>query len=108
MLVFIHACEDFYEGLHGVEDMRVADVRDMNEADDWGREMSYEVIESYGMDEHYDLDDDGDDYGYGEHLVWTVHKIKDEFIGLGAQELERLAARVHGAEGFIEQYCELG
>jgi hypothetical protein len=113
MLVFIHAYEDFYEGLHGVEDMRVVDVKTEREADEWGREMSYEVIESYGMDEHYfDADEeDEDDIDYadmniGEHTCWTVFKIKDEFVGLGEQELEHLATRVHGASSFIDKYCE--
>ena len=108
MLVFIHACEDFYEGLHGVEDMRVADVLNMDEADEWGREMSYEVIESFGMEEHYGFDEDDFEDGYGEHLVWTVHKIKDEYVHMGAAELERLATCVHGADDFIELFCELG
>lgn len=108
MLVFVHAYEDFYCGLHGVEDMRVVDVNDMKEADEWGREMSYEVIESYGMDEHYfDEDMDEEEMDYGEHTCWEAFRIKDEFVGLGERELERLASRVHGASSFIDKYCVL-
>ena len=107
MLVFIHAYEDFYCGLHGVEDIRVEDLDSMEQADEWGREMSYDVIESYGMDEHYfDEDAEEDEMDYSEHLSWSVFKIKDEFVGLGAEQLEHLASRVHGAESFIDKYCE--
>lgn len=106
MLVFIHAYEDFYCGLHGVEDMRVEEVSSMKEANEWGREMSCEVIDSYGMDEHYGFDEDDEEMDYSEHLCWSVFKIKDEFVGLGAKELEHLASRVHGAESFIDKYCE--
>ena len=72
MLVFIHAYEDFYCGLHGVEDMRVEDLDSMEQADEWGREMSYDVIESYGMDEHY-FDEDAEEDAAKHLLALHLH-----------------------------------
>ena len=112
MLFFIHATEDMYCGLHGVEDMRVEDLKDVKEANDWGREMSEEVICSYGMESEYgyfDEDEDEEDsfeFDLREHLQWTVMKIKDEYVHLGAKELERIATRVTGADDFMKKYCE--
>lgn len=107
MLVFIHAFEEMYQGLHGIEDMRVVEVQSMAEADDWGREMSCGVIESYGLNEEYGYEEDDEEMDYREHMAWCVFRIKDEYVGLGEEELERLACRVHGAEGFIDKYCVL-
>lgn len=56
----IRAYDNFYEGLHGMETYNILEGTE-EEADEWGLEMSYEVIESY-MDIYNSLEDDIREY----------------------------------------------
>ena len=47
MLVYIFACETSYGGLHGMYDEDVVEVRDMEEANEYGYGMAEGVVESY-------------------------------------------------------------
>lgn len=47
MRVVIHAYDQTYGGLHGVEDYGVITVDSIEEAEEYGSEMSYDVINSY-------------------------------------------------------------
>ncbi len=46
-LYLIYAAEGKYQGLHGMYNMDVVWCEDDNEADEYGCQMSYEVMESY-------------------------------------------------------------
>lgn len=48
MIVAIHAFENTYGGLHGIEHHRVVEVDDIQQAEEWASEESREVMESYG------------------------------------------------------------
>lgn len=48
MIVAIHAFENTYGGLHGIENHRVVEVEDVKAAEEWASDDSREVIESYG------------------------------------------------------------
>lgn len=107
MRVFIYACEDMYHGLHGIEDMRVVEVGSIEEADEYGREMSGDVIDTY--DTLRDFDDYEDEEAYEEAfleaLEWYVYPIDEEKAkDLSTEELNRLASR-EGCDLFVEEYC---
>lgn len=98
MRVFIYACESIYGGLHGMYNQVVTDVYDLNEADNLGREMAWEVIDSY------DCFDDYSEEELRESLEWYVSPIKAE-ITLSDEELDEIAYDI-GYEEFEEKYCE--
>ena len=92
MLVYIFACEGSYGGLHGMYDEDIVEVRDMEEADEYGYEMAQGVAESYDY-EYEDIE---------QELEWRVYKIKE---GISAEEA-RAALGSHDEEGFVAEYCE--
>ena len=95
MLVYIFACESSYGGLHGMYDEDVVEVRDMEEANEYGYEMAQGVVESYGY--YFDEDEDIE-----QELEWRVYKIKE---GISADEA-RAALSSYDEEGFVAKYCE--
>ena len=92
MLVYIFACEGSYGGLHGMYDEDIVEVRDMEEADEYGYEMAQGVAESYDY-EYEDIE---------QELEWRVYKIKE---GISADEA-RAALGSYNEEGFVAEYCE--
>ena len=94
MLVYIFACEASYGGLHGMYDEDVVEVRDMEEANEYGYGMAEGVVESYDC---FDEDEDIE-----QELEWRVYKIKE---GISAEEA-RAALGSHDEEGFVAEYCE--
>ena len=94
MLVYIFAYEDSYGGLHGIYDADVVEVRDIEEANEYGYEMAEGVVESY------DCFDDEEDIE--QELEWRIYKIKE---GISAEEA-RAAVCSHNEEGFVAEYCE--
>ena len=94
MLVYIFACETSYCGLHGMYNVDVVEVQDMEEANEYGYEMALGVVESYGC-----FDDDED---IEQELEWRIYKIKE---GISAEKA-RAAACLHDKEGFVAEYCE--
>ena len=94
MLVYIFACESSYGGLHGMYDVDVVEVQDMEEASKYGYEMALGVVESY--------DCFNDDEEVEQELEWRIYKIKE---GISAEEA-RAAVCLHNEEGFVAEYCE--
>ena len=94
MLVYIFACEASYGGLHGMYDEDVVEVRDMEEANEYGYEMAEGVVESYDC---FNEDEDIE-----QELEWRVYKIKE---GISADEA-RAALGSYDEEGFVAEYCE--
>ena len=94
MLVYIFACESSYGGLHGMYDEDVVEVKDMEEANEYGYGMAAGVVESYDC---FDEDEDIE-----QELEWRVYKIKE---GISAEEA-RAALGSHDEEGFVAEYCE--
>ena len=92
MLVYIFACEGSYCGLYGMYDADVVEVRDMEEANEYGYGMAEGVVESY----------DCFDEVVEEELEWRIYKIKE---GIFAKEA-RAALGSHDEEGFVAEYCE--
>ena len=94
MLVYIFACESSYGGLHGMYDEDVVEVRDMEEANEYGYGMAEGVVESYDC---FDEDEDIE-----QELEWRVYKIKE---GISVEEA-RAALGSYDEEGFVAEYCE--
>ena len=94
MLVYIFACESSYGGIHGMYDEDVVEVRDMEEANEYGYEMAEGVVESYDC---FDEDEDIE-----QELEWRIYKIKE---GISVEEA-RAALGSHDEEGFVAEYCE--
>lgn len=120
MRVFIYSCEETYHGLHGIENMRVAEVATIQEADEWGRQMSEDVIESYSsvieaieeVADEVSEDRDSEEWqeAYNEelsqHLEWYVYHINEDVAkDIPTEELDAIASRL-GQESFIEEYCD--
>ena len=107
MRVFIYACEDTYQGLHGICDMRVVDVSSLDEANEYGMEMSGDVIDSFDTlgDFEEELDEDELDEAFMQSRLWYVYPIDEEKAkDLSTEELDKLAAE-WGEDYFIEKYC---
>lgn len=47
MIVAIHAFENTYGGLHGIEHYLIVEVDNVQQAEEWASEESREVMESY-------------------------------------------------------------
>ena len=47
MVVAIHAFENIYGGLHGIEHYLIVEVDNIQQAEEWASEESKEVMESY-------------------------------------------------------------
>ena len=94
MLVYIFACEGSYGGLHGMYEEDVIEVRNMEEANNYGYEMAQNVVESYDC-----FDDDED---IEQELEWRIYKIKEGI----AEEEAHAALGSYDEEGFVAEYCE--
>lgn len=57
----LYACETFYGGLHGMNDKCFGEYDSIESANCDAFTMSYDVIESYGLEEEYE-DDCCDEY----------------------------------------------
>ena len=94
MLVYIFACESSYGGLHGMYDEDVVEVRDMEEANEYGYAMAEGVVESYDC---FDEDEDIE-----QELEWRIYKIKE---GISADEAYA-AIGSYDEDEFVAEYCE--
>ena len=119
MLYLIHAADQIYTGLHGLEDWFITDCVSEDVAWEEAEEASLDIINSYsGIKETLDDDieswrDDNmseDDLEeliydiYHEDILAEVWKINEESIkGLSLHELDILLDR--DPEEFIEKYC---
>ena len=115
MLVAIHAFENIYQGLHGIEDYVVVEVADEKDAIETALNMSYEVIDSYGdiySDFYSDAEFEGLEEGTdeweeyieaarAEDTAFDIFLVKET-----TKTLEELNNMIyHDPEGFIEEYC---
>lgn len=106
MRVYICACEELYYGLHGINDWRVVEVSSIEEANDYGREMSQEVIESFDVTSEYAYGDGDGEVFDSDYLVWHVWEINEEVAkGMSIKELEA-EVNCFEDEDFITKYCK--
>ena len=101
---FIYAYEERYNGLHGIYDYRFSDCT-FQEAEEYGYDMSYSVIESYNfiLDELYDEDtpEEEIDEAIQEDIAYEVWELRDD-----APSFEELEAMNLDPESYIKEYCQ--
>lgn len=107
MRVFIYACEQMYGGLHGIEDKRVVEVDSFEEANEYGEEMSRDVIESYDTLGDFDEYEDEEAYeeAFLENREWHIYPINEEVCKDFSTEVLDKVAYDLGYELFVKEYC---
>ena len=107
MRFVIYAYESTYCGLHGIYDICVTEADSLDEIDDIGETMAYEVIDSYSHlfanDDVYDYDED-DDYEVTSP-EWEYARILPKWDNIPTAELDAEAAEL-GYEEFVNKYCK--
>lgn len=117
MRVFIMAYENIYGGLHGMNTFRVLDVNSLEEADEVGSEMSYDIIQSYGsimesLEDEIDPDIEENSEEWEEELdnlinedkAWEVYVIDENKAHDVSNEV--LEMTYYGIiEDFVKEYC---
>lgn len=96
-IVIICACEQQYQGLHGMNDVQVLELEEneLEIANECGRELSEQVISSYGylLDGHSDNEDtteENDDWWEdGDGTEWYIYRQKDD-SNLTLEEVEEM------------------
>ena len=107
MRFVIYAYESTYSGLHGIYDICVTEADSLDEVDDIGETMAYEVIDSYSHlfanDDVYDYDED-DDYEFTSP-EWEYARILPKWDDIPTETLDAEAAEL-GYEEFVNKYCK--
>ena len=107
MRFVIYAYESTYGGLHGIYNICVTEVNSLDEADDIGETMAYEVIDSYSYLFANDEDDDydeNDDYE-ATYPEWEYTRILSKWDNIPTETLDAEAAEL-GYEEFVNKYCK--
>ena len=105
MRFVIYAYESTYCGSHGIYDICVTEVDSLDEVDDIGETMAYEVIDSYSHlfanDDDYDKDDDYE----ATSPEWEYARILPKWDDIPTETLDAEAAEL-GYEEFVNKYCK--
>ena len=95
-LYAIHAYEDHFQGLHGVEEYEVIEACNDEEAEQYANEMAEAVIDSYG----YMWDEDDYDE-FEEERLYEIYRLTEETNA----SLEELNDEwYNNPETFLEKY----
>lgn len=106
MRFVIYAYESTYCGLHGIYDICVTEADSLDEVDDIGETMAYEVIDSYShlfVSEEEDCDED-EEYE-ATSPEWEYARILPKWDNIPTEELDAEAAEL-GYEEFVNKYCK--
>lgn len=107
MRFVIYAYESTYRGLHGIYDICVTEADSLDEVDDIGETMAYEVIDSYShlfADDEEDYDEDND---YEVTIPeWEYARILPKWDNISTETLNAEAAEL-GYEEFVNKYCKV-
>ena len=101
MRFVIYAYESTYGGLHGIYDICVTEVNSLDEADDIGETMAYEVIDSYP----HLFTNDENNYYEATSPEWEYTRILPKWDNIPTAELDAEAAEL-GYEEFVNKYCK--
>ena len=104
MRFVIYAYESTYGGLHGIYDICVTEINSLDEADDIGKTMAYEVIDSYSHLFEPDPDE-GDEEYEATSPEWEYTRILPKWDNIPTAELDAEAAEL-GYEEFVNKYCK--
>ena len=100
MRFVIYAYESTYGGLHGIYDICVTEADSLDEVDDIGETMAYEVIDSYS---HLFADDEDEEHE-ATSPEWEYTRILPKWDNISTEELDAEAAEL-GYEEFVNKYC---
>lgn len=101
MRFVIYAYESIYGGSHGIYDICVTEVNSLDEADDIGETMAYEVIDSYS---HLFTNDEDEEYE-ATSPEWEYTRILPKWDNIPTATLDAEAAEL-GYEEFVNKYCK--
>ena len=101
MRFVIYAYESTYSGLHGIYNICVTEVNSLDEADDIGETMAYEVIDSYS---HLFTNDEDEEYE-ATYPEWEYTRILSKWDNIPTETLDAEAAEL-GYEEFVNKYCK--
>lgn len=101
MRFVIYAYESTYSGLHGIYNICVTEVNSLDEADDIGETMAYEVIDSYS---HLFTNDEDEEYEFTSP-EWEYTRILSKWDNIPTETLDAEAAEL-GYEEFVNKYCK--
>ena len=107
MRFVIYAYVFFFCGSHGIYDICVTEVNSLDEADDIGETMAYEVIDSYShlfASEEEDCDED-EEYE-ATSPEWEYARILPKWDNIPTETLDAEAAEL-GYEEFVNKYCKI-
>ncbi len=108
MRFVIYAYESTYRGLHGIYNICVTEANSLDELDNIGETMAYEVIDSYSHlfanDDVYDYDEN-DDYEVTSP-EWEYARILPKWDDIPTETLDAEAAEL-GYEEFVNKYCKV-
>lgn len=106
MRFVIYAYESTYGGLHGIYNICVTEVNSLDEVDDIGETMAYEVIDTYShlfASEEEDCDEDEEHEATSPE--WEYTRILPKWDNIPTAELDAEAAEL-GYEEFVNKYCK--
>ena len=101
MRFVIYAYESTYDGLHGIYDICVTEINSLDEADDIGKTMAYEIIDSYSCLFTNDKDEEYE----ATFPEWEYARILPKWDNITTAELDAKAAEL-GYEEFVNKYCK--
>ena len=101
MRFVIYAYESTYCGSHGIYNICVTEVNSLDEADDIGETMAYEVIDTYS---HLFANDEDEEYE-ATSPEWEYTRILPKWDNIPTAELDAEAAEL-GYEEFVNKYCK--
>lgn len=108
MRFVIYAYESTYGGLHGIYDICVTEINSLDEVDNIGETMAYEVIDTYSHlfanDDVYDYDEDDDCEVTSPE--WKYARILPKWDNISTETLNAEAAEL-GYEEFVNKYCKV-
>lgn len=107
MRFVIYAYESTYGGLHGISNICVSEINSLDEADDIGETMAYEVIDSYShlfVSDEEECDEDGE-YEFTSP-EWEYARILPKWDDIPTETLDVEAAEL-GYEEFVNKYCKV-
>lgn len=98
-LWLIHAYENTYGGLHGIETALIVDCSTREDAEEIAIDESYDVMNSYS-----NMFEDLDEEDREESIAFDVFQIREDCT-LSIEELDKLAAS--DWENVRDKYCDL-
>ena len=101
MRFVIYAYESTYSGLRGIYDICVTEADSLDEADDIGETMAYEIIDSYSL---LFANDEDEEYE-ATYPEWEYMRILPKWDNIPIETLDAEAAEL-GYEEFVNKYCK--